>query len=135
MTSNARNVLLRSMLLALVLVGLTLPAIAADEAIETEEIMLPMSDGIELATTVYRPKQEGAFPVIVSRTPYNKDGLKGEAQRFCKYGYAFVAQDLRGRFKSKGRHAIIFHNDGWNTPHDGHDTLEWIGRQKWCNGT
>jgi predicted acyl esterase len=93
-----------------------------------------MSDGIELATTVYQPKGEGPFPVIVARTPYNKDGLKGEAQRFCRNGYAFVAQDLRGRFKSKGHHAVIFHNDGWSTPHDGHDTLEWIAQQSWCNG-
>ena len=116
--------------------GLAFPATAADDPVEFEasDSMVAMSDGIELATTVYRPKGEGAFPVIVARTPYNKDGLKGEAQRFCKRGYAFVAQDLRGRFKSKGHHAIIFHNDGWNTPHDGRDTLEWIVRQTWCNG-
>lgn len=103
-------------------------------AIDVAEVMVPMSDGIELATTVYRPNEGGPFPVIVARTPYNKDGLKGEAERFCKNGYAYVAQDLRGRFKSKGHHAVIFHNDGWNTPHDGHDTLEWIARQPWCNG-
>lgn len=96
--------------------------------------MVPMSDGIELATTVTLPKSEGPFPVVISRTPYNKDGLKAEAQRFCRSGYAFVAQDLRGRFKSKGHHAVIFHNDGWNTPHDGHDTLKWVAEQPWCNG-
>lgn len=96
--------------------------------------MIPMSDGVELATTVYRPKDGGPLPVIVARTPYNKDGLKGEAERFCRNGYAFVAQDLRGRFKSKGHHAIVFHNDGWKAPHDGHDTLEWIAGQPWCNG-
>lgn len=102
--------------------------------IESTDSLVAMSDGIELATTVYRPEGNGPFPVVVARTPYNKDGLKGEAQRFCRNGYVFVAQDLRGRFKSKGHHAIIFHNDGWNTPHDGHDTLEWIARQPWCNG-
>lgn len=101
---------------------------------ETIDSLIPMSDGIELATTVYRPKGDGPFPVVVARTPYNKDGLKGEARRFCRNGYAFVAQDLRGRFKSKGHHAVIFHNDGWSTPHDGHDTLAWIARQSWCNG-
>lgn len=101
---------------------------------ETTEILLPMSDGVELATTVYRPKTQGPFPVILARTPYNKDGQKGEAERFCKNGYAYVAQDLRGRFKSKGEDAIIFHNDGWNTPHDGHDTIAWIAKQTWCNG-
>jgi predicted acyl esterase len=116
--------------------GFVCPAMARDELPEVEaaDSMVPMSDGIELATTVYRLQGSGPFPVIVARTPYNKDGLKGEAQRFCKSGYAFVAQDLRGRFKSKGHHAVIFHNDGWNSPHDGHDTLEWIAQQAWCNG-
>jgi predicted acyl esterase len=112
------------------------PVIAADDHADfiVTDNLVPMSDGIELATTVYRPQGDGPFPVIVARTPYNKDGQKNEAQRFCRNGYAYVAQDLRGRFKSKGHHAIIFHNDGWNTPHDGHDTLAWIAKQPWCNG-
>jgi predicted acyl esterase len=116
--------------------GFVCRVIAGDDppAVAISDSMIPMSDGIELAATVYRPREGGPFPVIVARTPYNKDGLKGEAERFCRHGYAFVAQDLRGRFKSKGHHAIIFHNDGWKTPHDGHDTLEWISRQPWCNG-
>ena len=111
-------------------------AIAGDDRpdFKTSDSLVPMSDGIELATTVYQPKGQGPFPVIVARTPYNKDGLEGEAQRFCRNGYVFVAQDLRGRFQSRGHHAVIFHNDGWNTPRDGHDTLEWIARQAWCNG-
>ncbi len=132
-----RRIELCGLFFAFVLVfGPVRSAIAGDDAPESEisDVFVPMFDGIELATTVYQPKREGPFPVIVARTPYNKDGLKGEAQRFCKNGYAFVAQDLRGRFKSKGHHAIIFHNDGWTTPHDGHDTLEWIARQSWCNG-
>jgi predicted acyl esterase len=98
------------------------------------DCMVAMEDGTELATTVYLPPGPRPFPVIVARTPYNKDGLRGEAEKFTRQGYAFVAQDLRGRFKSKGHHAIIFHNDGWQNPHDGHDTLSWISKQPWCNG-
>jgi predicted acyl esterase len=98
------------------------------------DCMVAMEDGTELATTVYLPEGTGPFPVIGARTPYNKDGLKGEADKFTRNGYAFVAQDLRGRFKSKGHHAIIFRNDGWQNPHDGHDTLRWISKQPWCNG-
>jgi predicted acyl esterase len=98
------------------------------------DCMVAMEDGTKLATTVYLPKGQGPFPVIVARTPYNKDGLRGEGDKFTRNGYAFVAQDLRGRFKSKGHHAIIFHNDGWEKPHDGHDTLRWISKQPWCNG-
>lgn len=109
---------------------------AGDDVIEIDRSdgFVSMSDGIELATTVYQPKTGGPFPVILARTPYNKDGQKAEAERFCAHGYAYVAQDLRGRFKSKGTDAIIFHNDGWNTPHDGHDTIAWISQQPWCNG-
>jgi predicted acyl esterase len=101
---------------------------------QTTDLMVAMHDGTELATTVYLPEGPGPFPTVVARTPYNKDGLKGEAAKFVRQGYAFVAQDLRGRFKSKGHHAIIFHNDGWQEPHDGHDTLQWISTQPWCNG-
>jgi predicted acyl esterase len=101
---------------------------------KTFDTMVAMQDGIELATTVYLPEGPGPFPVVVSRTPYDKNGLKGEATSFAGRGYAYVAQDIRGRYKSKGHHAIIFHNDGWEEPHDGHDTLRWIAGQPWCNG-
>jgi predicted acyl esterase len=117
--------------------ALLLPVfLVADEKPKTRALdaMVPMQDGIELATTVYLPEGPGPFPVVVSRTPYDKNGLKDEATKFVRHGYAFVAQDIRGRFKSKGHHAIIFHNDGWETPHDGHDTLRWISGQPWCNG-
>ena len=53
-------------------------------AFESVETLIPMSDGVELATTVYRPKDQGPFPVVLARTPYNKDGQKSEAERFCK---------------------------------------------------
>src|SRR5205085_2252592 len=82
---------------------------------QTIESMVRMQDGTELATTVYLPEGSGPFPTVVARTPYNKDGLKGDAAKFVRQSYAFVGQDLRGRFKSKGHHAIIFHNDGWQT--------------------
>jgi predicted acyl esterase len=96
--------------------------------------MVAMQDSTQLATTIYLPPGPGPFPVIVARTPYSKDGLTGDAGKFTHNGYAFVAQDLRGRFKSKGHHAIIFHNDGWEKPRDGHDTMAWISKQPWCNG-
>jgi predicted acyl esterase len=114
-----------------------LPALLVAQNKATTQVlncMVAMEDGTELATTVYLPQEPGPFPAIVARTPYNKDGLRGEADKFTHNGYAFVAQDLRGRFKSKGHHAIIFHNDGWQKPQDGHDTMLWISKQPWCNG-
>lgn len=136
MTSSGRKwiVMIEPLLALLCLFGSICSAAENPTEFDVADTMVPMTDGVELATTIYRPKGEGPFPVIVARTPYNKDGLKGEGQRFSRNGYVFVAQDLRGRFQSKGHHAIIFHNDGWNKPHDGHDTLDWIARQPWCNG-
>ena len=33
-------------------------------------IMLPMRDGIRLATVVFRPRAEGRYPVLLVRSPY-----------------------------------------------------------------
>src|SRR4051812_9043493 len=72
--------------------------------------MVPMRDGVKLATDVYLPGDgTGRYPVIVARTPYDKGrGAAALAANAHKHGYAFVIQDLRGRFKSEGHHAVIF---------------------------
>ncbi|HXX93736.1 MAG TPA: CocE/NonD family hydrolase, partial [Planctomycetota bacterium] len=67
------------------------------------ELQVAMRDGIKLATDVYLPAREGQpvagkRPVILVRTPYNKSGEKGNAEYFARRGYAFVAQDTRGRW-------------------------------------
>ena len=38
------------------------------------------------------------------------------------------------RFASEGNDAMVFLNDGWGEHQDGHDTLQWIAGQTWCNG-
>ena len=35
------------------------------------KVMLPMRDGVRLATDVYRPKGDAKVPAIFVRTPYN----------------------------------------------------------------
>ena len=109
---------------------------AADKAkIEPELHMVAMRDGTKLATNVYLPPDvEEPCPVVLMRTPYGRASGQGEAQKYCRKGYVFVSQDIRGRGKSEGHHAIIFHNGGWGKRRDGHDTLNWIASQKWCNG-
>ena len=97
--------------------------------------MVAMRDQVKLATDVYLPGDgKGKYPVIVARTPYGKNmgGALGPAT--TRRGYAFVVQDLRGRFKSEGHHAIIFGNDGLGEHQDGPDALKWVARQPWCNG-
>ena len=90
-----------------------------------------MSDGVKLATDVYLPSKQGAFPVILVRTPYSKINMMPLNQ--VRRGYAVVAQDMRGRFESEGEN-LPFIGCGWDTYQDGVDTLNWINKQKWCNG-
>ena len=100
--------------------------------------MVPMHDGVHLATDVYRPAGDvKPLPVIFSRGPYGKSNLQtGSAARAaCKRGYVFVSQDMRGRFASEGKDWVVFHNDGWGERRDGQESLEWIARQPWCDGS
>ena len=64
-------------------------------AIETH--MLPMRDGTRLATDVYLPSSPPPYPVILIRTPYDKNALKPIGEDGARRGYAVVVQDTRGR--------------------------------------
>jgi len=49
----------------------------------------PTDDGIQLAADVYFPDGPGPFPVILTRTPYDRVGhLAGNARQFVERGYA-----------------------------------------------
>ncbi len=95
-----------------------------------ENVMVPMRDGVKLATDLYLPaKLDGRLPVILTRSPYNKTGSKKQGEYFAHHGYVFVAQDTRGRFGSEG----IWHmmtDDG----RDGVDCAAWIAAQPWSDG-
>jgi hypothetical protein len=99
----------------------------------TKNEMVVMRDGIRLATDIYRPSRNGAvdgkFPVLLERTPYNKDGLSVAAGHYVPHGYIVIAQDVRGRYKSEG-HWFPIRDD----PNDGFDTAKWIGTQPWFDG-
>ncbi len=103
----------------------------------SQTAMVPMQDGVRLATDVYLPdKGRPPYPVILVRSPYDKNVNRGLAGMLCPLGYALVVQDMRGRFASEGHHAIIFGNDGLGSRHrDGHDTIQWVARQPWSSGT
>jgi predicted acyl esterase len=110
------------------------PALANQTPAGKQTIMVAMRDGIELATDVYIPTGTGPFPVILLRSPYNKDGLAGMGADAQRRGYVLVGQDTRGRFASKGV-GLAFGGDGWwDGKQDGYDTCAWIMKQPWCNG-
>ena len=60
---------------------------------EAREVMVPMRDGVNLAADVYLPKTAaGRFPVILLRSPYNKDTYGGSTRPNLKStAYRFAA--------------------------------------------
>ena len=94
-------------------------------------VRVKMRDGVELSADVYRPDTVGQFPVILSRTPYNKNGrgALNQGRYFAPYGYVYVAMDVRGRGDSDGKF-IPYQNDGI----DGYDAIEWCAQQPWSTG-
>lgn len=111
---------------------LTLSEITESAPTFTE--MVPMRDGVRLATDVYLPQGEGPWPAIFITTPYGKGSVSPWALGANQRGYAFIAQDFRGRFDSEGEDYPVFLSCGWVKHQDGYDSIEWIASQKWCNG-
>lgn len=101
--------------------------------VKKETVMVPMRDGVRLATDIYLPLDGGPFPVILLRSPYDRRLGESIAQDAVRRGYAVVVQNTRGRFGSEGAN-LPFETDGWGKLRDGEDTVEWIIRQPWCNG-
>ena len=110
-----------------------------DIAVVDRKLMIPMRDGVRLATDVYRPKNAtGKVPTIFVRTPYNfnfwdvRNGVPSDMTRILdavKRGYAYVVQNERGHFFSEGNYDIL------GAPRtDGYDMLDWIQKQPWSNG-
>lgn len=105
-----------------------------DNAELDAKIMVPMRDGVRLATDIYRPKDaESPLGTIFWRTPYNFTPLGTSRAMFARqaveHGYAFVIQNERGKFFSEGEWEILGHPRT-----DGYDALTWIADQGWSNG-
>jgi putative CocE/NonD family hydrolase len=97
-----------------------------------KNIMVSMRDGVELATDIYRQDKATPSPALVTRTPYNKDGILGgfDILRVVQAGYVVVVQDVRGRFASEG--TFIPH---FQELDDGVDMFNWVAEQPWSNGS
>ena len=100
-----------------------------------KDIMVPMRDGVRLATDAWIPAG-GPAPVLLVRLPYGKDmiglyayGLAPNFFALIEAGYAVVYQDCRGTFRSGGEFAPMV-----NEPSDGADTVAWLLEQPWCDG-
>jgi putative CocE/NonD family hydrolase len=135
--SRRNGIVWKAMLFAAALFAGLHAASARDaqyEVILEKDVMVPMRDGVRLATDIYLPARGGAvvggkLPAILERRPYNKDGCAGSGRYYAARGYAFVAQDTRGRYKSEG----VWHMLTDDGP-DGCDAAAWIGKQPWSSG-
>ncbi len=106
-------------------------------------VRIPMRDGVRLSTDLYFPVgATGPLPVVLIRTPYDKNALRPEApgkvlasagglpvQLFVQQGYVLAVQDIRGKFESEGEWRI-----GADSRKDGQDTIDWLVAQTWSNG-
>src|SRR3954454_22412159 len=108
-------------------------------AVIDRKVMVPMRDGLRMATDIYRPKSAaGPVPVVFVRTPYNFNywDVRNGAPRdmsaeldAVKRGYAYVEMNERGHFFSEGNYDIL------GPPvTDGYDAISWITSQSWSNG-
>ncbi len=105
---------------------------------QRSEAMIPMRDGIRLHTVILKPADVAApLPFLIQRTPYGVDGIRRATffesrPELARAGYIFVAQDIRGRYKSEGEfvmsRALGDHRDpnAVDESTDARDTVAWL---------
>ena len=102
------------------------------------EAMIPMRDGVKLHVVILKPTDIATpLPILMQRTPYGVDGTNRAAffaQRpeLARDGYIYVAEDIRGRYKSEGNFVMMRPLADHRDPHaidestDTYDTVEWL---------
>src|ERR1700693_6186702 len=122
-------------LLAYCFAALTFLAPAGARAADSYEVTVErgvpvkMRDGVTLRADIYRPKAEGKFPLLLTRTPYDKNGTVDFCLKAAARGYVVVAQDVRGRYASEGDWYPFKYES-----QDGYDTVEWAAALPYSNG-
>ncbi|HWT65237.1 MAG TPA: CocE/NonD family hydrolase [Terracidiphilus sp.] len=92
-------------------------------------VAMKTRDGVVLRADVYRPAGDGPFPVLLQRTPYDKNNTADFALMAVARGYMVVVQDVRGRYTSDGEWYTFKHESD-----DGYDTVEWAAALPHSNG-
>ncbi len=93
-------------------------------------IKTPLRDGVKLDASIYRPRdQREPLPCTFTLTPCISQTYHDRGMYFGGRGYVFLTVDARGRGNSGGQFRPIIQE-----AHDGHDVVEWLARQPFCNG-
>jgi uncharacterized protein len=125
------------------------------------DVPIEMDDGIVLRADVYRPVDEGRYPVIASHGPYAKgltfeagyprqwarlkrdypDALEGTSGRYAAWELVDPEQwvphgyaIVRVDSRGAGRSPGFIDVWGPRETRDFHDCIEWIAEQPWSNG-
>src|ERR1700684_822295 len=131
---NAKYFSMRLLIVALLLTPAALfaqaPAPSSPEIDMQWGAKIALRDGVQLNATIVAPHgQKDPLPVIFTLTPYVADSYLDRAVYFAQHGYVYALVDVRGRGNSGGTFEPFA-----NEPRDGHDVVEWLAKQPWCNG-
>jgi putative CocE/NonD family hydrolase len=116
------------------------PVPAATYKTVSQYAMIRMDDGVRLGATLTFPSKDGSapapgkFPVVLSMTPYGRDGECGcPSQTFYpSRGIASAVVDVRGTGGSEGNLDGNYFSP--REQRDGYELIEWLGTRKWSNG-
>ena len=92
-------------------------------------VPVPMRDGVSLRADVFTPDGPGPYPVVLTRTPYNKQGAENSGIIGAQRGFIMVNEDVRGRFRSPG----VWYPFKYEID-DGYDSVEWSAKLPKSNG-
>jgi putative CocE/NonD family hydrolase len=112
------------------------------------EVMIPMRDGVKLHTVILVPNGAKNAPILLTRTPYDADGLTSHTSSnqlgpnlegydnatdvIVEGGYIRVVQDVRGKYGSEGDYVMNRPLRGTLNPTDvdhatdTYDTIDWL---------
>jgi len=111
-----------------------LDAIAGTVLIE-KNVEARMRDGTILRADLYRPAAGGRHPVLLQRTPYNKEllaltGMTLDPLRAAAAGYNVIIQDVRARWASEGGPFFLYRDEA----QDGRDSVAWAASASFSDG-
>src|SRR5204862_3285114 len=72
------------------------------EVVVERNLLIPMSDGVQLAADLFHPAGAGKWPALLNYLPYHKDGrggrlaVEGFNRHMAARGYACLTLDIRG---------------------------------------
>ncbi|MGH2979042.1 MAG: CocE/NonD family hydrolase [Solirubrobacterales bacterium] len=106
----------------------------------SQEVLIPMDDGVRLAATIAWPSLDGQtplagrFPVVLGMTPYGRNGVCGcfPPDFFATRGMVGAVVDVRGTGGSEGNLEGNFFSP--REQRDGYNLVEYLGTRPYSTG-